>query len=142
MARGLEASRARRAVTLVRAAGGVVVRERARGREVLLVHRPRHDDWTCPKGKCLDGELDEDCALREVAEETGLRCRLEASVGTTEYLDSKERPKRVRWWLMQPVADDGFTPNDEVDETRWVTLDEAARLLTYQRDRDLLGGVR
>ena len=114
---------------IVRAAGGVVERD---GR-VLLVHRPRYDDWTFPKGKAEEGESDEDCAIREVHEETGLRCVLEHELGVTEY-----GRKRVRWWRMRAVADDGFAANEEVDELRWVDRTEAAALLTYPADRELL----
>ena len=67
---------------------------------------------------------------------------LESDAGTTEYVDARGRPKRVRWWVMQPLDDGGFTPNDEVDELRWVTLGDAARLLTYERDVALLDRVR
>jgi 8-oxo-dGTP diphosphatase len=108
--------------------------------EVLLVHRPQYDDWTFPKGKCKDGEPDETCALREVHEETGLVCRLAGEAGTTEYVDSKGRPKRVRWWLMEPLQGD-FTPTDEVDELRWAKPDEAATMLSYGRDLALLGDL-
>jgi 8-oxo-dGTP diphosphatase len=105
--------------------------------KVLLVHRPRYDDWTFPKGKCGDGETDEACALREVLEETGLVCRLAEDAGTTEYVDSKGRPKRVRWWLMEVLEGD-FVPNEEVDELRWVAPPDAAKLLSYGRDLALL----
>jgi 8-oxo-dGTP diphosphatase len=108
---------------------------------VLLVHRPKYDDWTFPKGKALDGEPDEDCALREVVEETGLRCRLDRELAATEYEDSSGRAKRVRWWRMIPVGDDGFTRNEEVDELRWVSPQDAARLLTYDRDVALLEAI-
>ena len=118
----------------VRAAGGVVARDGV----VLLVHRPRYDDWTFPKGKAEEGESDEDCALREVREETGLRCTLEDELPTTHYVDARGRPKRVRWWRMRVVGDEGFTPNQEVDELRWIDHDAAAELLTYERDRALL----
>ena len=124
-------------MTVVRAAGGIVVRDG----EVVLVHRPAYDDWTFPKGKADDGETDEDCALREVHEETGLRCRLEAELPPTEYIDSRGRAKRVRWWRMEPLADTGFTANEEVDEVRWVAPADAARLLTYGRDQALLAEV-
>jgi 8-oxo-dGTP diphosphatase len=121
-------------LTVVRAAGGIVVRDS----EVLLVHRPRYDDWTFPKGKANEDETDEECALREVHEETGLRCALGDEIGATEYVDPIGRPKRVRWWRMEPVADDGFAPGPEVDELRWVDPASARELLTYPRDRALL----
>src|SRR3989442_274166 len=92
--------RSRHVSEVVRAAGGVVLRD---GR-VLLVHRPRYGDWTFPKGKALPGESDEDCALREVEEETGLRCELGEELPATAYVDGMGRPKRVRWWRMRPVG--------------------------------------
>jgi len=134
VARQVAAARARAEVIVVRAAGGLVIRED----EVLLVHRPRYDDWTFPKGKADEGESDEECALREVHEESGLRCVLEEELATTHYVDAKGRPKRVRWWRMHPLADDGFTPNDEVDELRWLDPAAARSLLTYDRDRVLI----
>lgn len=121
-------------MTFVRAAGGLVVRDDT----VVLVHRPRYDDWTFPKGKAHDGETDEECAVREVHEETGLHCTLGNELPSTEYVDSRGRPKRVRWWRMHPVRDDGFSPNDEVDELRWTTAQEGAALLSYDRDLMLL----
>jgi 8-oxo-dGTP diphosphatase len=124
-------------MTLVRAAGGLVVRDG----HVLLVHRPRYDDWTFPKGKCGDGESYENCALREVAEETGLLCELREDAGATDYVDAKGRPKHVRWWLMKTL-DGSFAPNDEVDEIRWVAPREAAALLSYARDLPLLERIR
>src|SRR5262249_62077282 len=102
----------------VRAAGGVVVRDRDGVPEVVIVHRPKYDDWTFPKGKAEDGETDEECALREVREETGLSCELVEPVGVTEYVDAKGRPKVVHWFLMRPLSGE-FEPNDEVDELRW-----------------------
>jgi 8-oxo-dGTP diphosphatase len=119
----------------VTAAGGVVERDG----EICLVHRPRYDDWTLPKGKLDRGEPFEDAALREVWEETGLRCRLGEELEPARYRDQKGRPKVVRYWRMEVVADDGFAPNDEVDELRWVAVADAARLLTYPRDRELVG---
>ncbi len=125
-------------MTLVHAAGGVVWR-RIDGRiEVVLVHRPQYDDWTFPKGKRKADETDEDCALREVQEETGLRCSLGEELPTTEYVDSRDRPKVVRWWTMQPLDGNFEIDEDEVDEARWVSTYEASHLLTYERDRRLL----
>lgn len=128
---------------LVRAAGGVVVR-RAPGRapEVLLVSRARYGDWSLPKGKNLEGEDDAACALREVEEETGLRCELGREVGTTEYVDGHGRPKVVRWFLMQPLPDVEPVPRHEVAEVRWATFEDAVELLTWERDADLLRRVR
>ena len=118
----------------VEAAGGVVVRDG----QVCLVHRPRYDDWSLPKGKLDAGESFEQAALREVEEETGLVCSLEEELASTEYHDRKDRPKIVRYWRMEVVDDPGFEPNDEVDELRWVTPSEAVELLTYSRDRQLV----
>jgi len=123
----------------IRAAGGVVWRAGSEGAaEVVLVHRPKYDDWSLPKGKAEQGETDADTALREVAEETGLRCRLGTEVASTSYVDSQGRPKVVRYWMMEIEADDGFIPNREVDELRWCSVDEASSLLTYEHDRALL----
>lgn len=102
-----------------------------------MVHRPAHADWSFPKGKLEPGESFEDCALREVEEETGLRCRLRRFIGHTEYRDRKDRPKVVAYWVMEPVGGT-FRVNAEVDELRWVDLGTAGRLLSYDRDRELL----
>jgi 8-oxo-dGTP diphosphatase len=122
--------------SIVRAAGGVVVRDRL----VLLVHRPEYDDWSLPKGKLYEDESWEEGALREVEEETGLRCELGEPAGVTRYVDSRGRNKEVRYFLM--ASDDEPQAQHEVDEVRWVTPEEADGLLTYQRDRGLLSGLR
>jgi 8-oxo-dGTP pyrophosphatase MutT (NUDIX family)/phosphohistidine phosphatase SixA len=123
---------------VVRAAGGLVVRRDERDRRlVALVHRPRYDDWTFPKGKLQAGESDEGTALREVEEETGFRCYLGRDLGDVRYRDSLGRPKVVRYWVMRPSVG-SFQPNDEVDELRWVDVDDVAPLLSYRHDRDLL----
>jgi 8-oxo-dGTP diphosphatase len=120
----------------VRAAGGVVVRDGS----VLLVHRPQYDDWTLPKGKLDPGESWEDAALREVEEETGLVCELGAEIGRTHYRDSRGRPKEARYFRMTAVGEP--RAQNEVDEVRWVRLEEAAALLSYERDRELLKALR
>lgn len=119
----------------IRAAGGVVVD--AEGR-VLVVHRRRYDDWSLPKGKLDAGETSEDAALREVEEETGVRCELGRELPPVRY-EVKGRLKEVRWWLMRPV---GEAPpeerDDEVDELRWLAPDEAAARMTYPHDAELI----
>jgi 8-oxo-dGTP diphosphatase len=117
----------------VRAAGGVVVRDGT----VAVVHRPRYDDWSLPKGKLDPGESWEQAALREVEEEIGLRCRLGAELSPVEYTDRKGRAKLVRYWLMEPVGGE-FVPNEEVDEVRWMPYEEAATRLSYPHDRELV----
>ena len=129
-----------RAANDVRAAGGLVWRRSDTGAvTILVVHRPRYDDWSLPKGKCDPDESDADCALREVQEETGLTCRLGAELPSTRYRDNKGRPKTVRYWAMEPVSGDGeFTPNAEIDELRWLPIEEAVKLLTYGHDRPVV----
>ena len=124
----------------VKASGGVVWRRGDRGIEVALVHRPRYDDWSFPKGKLNTGESWEDAALREVEEEIGLRCRIGHELPPTNYRDSKGRAKVVRYWMMEPL-DGEFVPSDEVDEVRWLAPPEADRLLSYAHDRELLREV-
>jgi 8-oxo-dGTP diphosphatase len=125
----------------VEAAGGVVVRETSGGLEVALVHRPRYEDWSLPKGKLRASESFEEAALREVEEETGLRCELADELAPAHYRDRHGRRKRVRWWLMRPVEGE-FEPNDEVDELRWLSPDDAASLLDYEHDRELVRSLR
>jgi 8-oxo-dGTP pyrophosphatase MutT (NUDIX family) len=124
----------------VRAAGGVLWRPGVDGTpEVLLVHRPRYDDWSLPKGKCEPGETDEACARREVLEETGMEVSLQDPLPEVRYRDHKDRPKVVRYWVMRPIAEPTrFVPNDEVDEIRWCSLPDARASLSYEHDRDLV----
>jgi 8-oxo-dGTP diphosphatase len=125
----------------VQAAGGVVLRAGDDGAlEVLLVHRPKYDDWTLPKGKLEPGETHEAAALREVEEETGLACALGRELPSTSYRDSRDRPKVVRYWAMRPLGGD-FSPHREVDEVRWAPVEAAKALVTYDRDRDLLDAL-
>lgn len=104
---------------------------------VAVVHRPEYDDWTLPKGKLDAGETFEAAALREVREETGLRCELVRELPPVHY-EVRGRPKRVRYWLMDVVEDPDFAPNSEVDELRWLSAEDAAQLLTYDRDKEVL----
>jgi len=122
---------------VVQAAGGLLVRRHGGELQIAVVHRPTHDDWSFPKGKLEEGETFELAALREVHEETGMRCRLVRFIGHTEYIDRKSRPKVVAYWVMA-LERGTFAPNEEVDELRWKGLPEASRLLSYDRDRELL----
>jgi len=123
---------------LILAAGGLIVRPSVSQQlEIAIVHRPIRDDWSYPKGKVEPKETLTECALREVREETGLRCRIVSFVGTTEYRDRKDRPKIVAYWAMTPEGG-SFRTSEEVDEMRWVAPTEAAEMLTYERDRELL----
>jgi 8-oxo-dGTP pyrophosphatase MutT (NUDIX family) len=126
----------------VRAAGGVVGRLRADGElEVLLVHRPRYDDWSLPKGKLLAGEGEAEAAMREAEEETGLVCALGEELPGSAYTDSRGRPKTVRHWAMRPRRGTS-APRGEVDEIRWLPLEEALVTVCYERDREVPRAVR
>ena len=121
---------------LVRAAGAVLVD----GERIALVHRPRYDDWTLPKGKHEPGEDDIAAALREVQEETGFHGRIERDLGVVRYTVERRGavlPKVVRYYVMR-VGAGAFAPSREVDELRWVTREQAEQLLTYERDREVL----
>jgi 8-oxo-dGTP pyrophosphatase MutT (NUDIX family) len=126
---------------VILAAGGVVVREAEDGTEVLVVHRPRYDDWTFPKGKIKPGESEEECAVREVEEETGLRCELERELPSTSYLDARGRQKRVRYWLMRPISGE-LRFLHEVDDGAWLAPEQASQRLSYMHDRPVLQAVR
>jgi 8-oxo-dGTP pyrophosphatase MutT (NUDIX family)/phosphohistidine phosphatase SixA len=130
---------------VVRAAGGVVWRNgQASGGEpaveVAIIHRPRYDDWSIPKGKLVPGESDLEGAIREIAEETGYRVRIGRPLGEVSYpkkMGNEERLKVVRYWSM--YAEGGlFSPTPEVDQLRWVSLEEALQALSHERDRELL----
>lgn len=120
------------------AAGGVVWRRGRDGRlEVVIVHRPRYDDWSLPKGKLDPGETDEQAAVREVQEETTIEGALGPELPSTTYLDRSGKHKRVRYWAMTAVAGEP-TASNEVDAATWVPLDEALERLTYTHDAEVL----
>lgn len=119
----------------IKAAGGVIVRGAKKGPKVLLIHRPRYNDWSFPKGKLEPGEKFKHAAAREVLEETGFVCKLhKPSLPALTYRDRNNRTKEVRYWLMT-VLSGTFEPNDEVDLIAWVRWDKVLERLTYTKDR-------
>ena len=128
-------------VTEVRAGGGVVWRRAGKDIEVLLVHRPRYDDWSLPKGKAdHDSESWRACAEREIEEETGLRCSSGDKVSTVRYRDRHGRAKEVRYYAMEvdEATRGRFRPNDEVDEVVWLEPAKALKKVTRQADADVI----
>lgn len=122
----------------VRGAGGLVIRRGPDGAvRVALVHRPRQDDWTFPKGKQRRGETLLNAAVREVRSATGFLCSVEEGLGVIEYLDRRDRPKLVRYWAMNRLAGT-FQPGKEADAIAWLRPAEAELRLTHERDRFLL----
>lgn len=125
-------------VSVIRAAGGVVCRKSRSGdTEIAVIHRPAYDDWTLPKGKVEPQETPEDCAIREVREETGLRCELVRALGCTAYVDRRGRDKVACYWIMQ-ILGGRFRPGIEVDKLLWLSTGDAVKRLTYGRDKTLL----
>ncbi len=116
------------------------MREGAEGAEVLIVHRPRYDDWTLPKGKTDAAENSEATALREVEEETGVQPRIVGALGKSRYANEGES-KVVHWYSMREVRSTEFVPNEEVDVVRWLAIAEAQKLLTYKNDKDVLKSI-
>ena len=120
----------------IEAAGGVVEQDGL----IAVVHRPRYDDWSLPKGKLDKNESAERAALREVQEETGLSCQLIEELEPVSYTDNRGRPKNVRYWRMKVLSGE-FEVNDEVDELRWLSTADALELLSYEHDRELVAAL-
>ena len=120
----------------IEAAGGVVEQDGL----IAVVHRPRYDDWSLPKGKLDRNESSERAALREVQEETGLSCQLIEELDPVSYTDNRGRPKNVRYWRMKVLSGE-FEVNDEVDELRWLAKADALELLSYEHDRELVAAL-
>ena len=125
------------ATGVIHAAGAVLWRARAGGIETALVHRPRYDDWSIPKGKSEPGEHVLLTAVREVEEETGVRAALGRRLATQTYL-VEGQPKQVEYWAARPVSAEPFTPGDEVDDLAWLPLPAARERLSYPRDVSVL----
>jgi 8-oxo-dGTP diphosphatase len=128
------------------AAGGVLLGPAPDGKDVLLVHRPRYNDWSFPKGKLDSGETLEQAALREVREETGLECSIVRELGLAEYdkrtADGDLRRKHVHYFLMRPAGGTLRShKDDEIDAVEWVPAGVAMERLTYEFDRQLLRSV-
>ena len=122
---------------VIRAAGVVLLRDNDGVPEVLLVHRPAREDWSLPKGKLDPGEHVIVAAVRECDEETGYTPVLRAPLPTQSY-SVQSRPKVVRYWRADVRSEEGFAPDDEIDEIRWSPVVEAAALLTYPSDANLV----
>jgi 8-oxo-(d)GTP phosphatase len=123
---------------VIRAAGGVVWRPAGAEPEVCLVHRPRYDDWSLPKGKLDAGEHPLAAAVREVDEETAVRAAPQVRLSPTRYNTRDGSPKIVDFWSMRVLAVDEFHPNSEVDEVRWLSLSAAMKLTSYPHDARVL----
>jgi len=132
---------------VIKAAGGVLVDTSLGAPRFLIVHRPRYDDWSLPKGKLLPGEDFEEAALREVSEETGMVCETLERLSPATYWTRNDNHKKVKFWLMRRVSGE-FVPNDEVDAAVWLDATRAMNLLTYVFDQavlleaDLVVGLR
>lgn len=121
----------------IKAAGGLVWRDSARGREVAVIHRARYGDWTLPKGKLNPGEDWKDAAVREVKEETGCSVQVKDFAGTVSY-ETGGRQKVVQYWNMEPVGESKFEPSEEVAEIRWLSVQKALEVLDYDGEREIL----
>ena len=125
----------------VRGGGGILTRPGAGGgTEIMLVHRPKYDDWSLPKGKAKKGESLRDTAVREVTEETGVVPRVITALGATRYIDHRSRPKTVWYWLMEPTDETGHLEPD-VDVAVWMDLEQAITTLSYSHDMHFVVGV-
>jgi len=128
-------------IDVIQAAGGLLWRHTPNGKELAVIHRPKHDDWTLPKGKLKPGESWKEAALREVYEETGCKVEIENFAGCICYT-SNNVPKVVLYWNMKLIGNCNFRPNKEVDQLQWLTIDKALASLDYQPERELINKER
>lgn len=119
------------------AAGGVVWRRVREEVELLLVYRERFDDWSLPKGGVEDGESPRDAALREVLEETGVRCEVGEPLPMLEWTRADGTLRQCHWWLMRPLETGAPRPQDTVTRSDWFRAEEALGTLTYEREKGL-----
>ncbi len=122
---------------VLQSAGGLIWRHSAEGKRLAVIHRPKHDDWTLPKGKLEPGESWSQAALREAFEETGCQVVIEKFAGCICYMTNKT-PKVVLYWNMKSVGAEQFRANNEVDQLQWLTVEEAIVRLSYQSERELV----
>lgn len=130
-------SRSSSKVRVVPAAGAVMYRMEGGVPHCAVVHRSRYDDWSLPKGKLDAGESLPTTAVREIDEETGFECVLESLIGTTAYPLKENTRKEVTYWSARSLGG-RFEPNSEVDDLRWLPVDEAKSLVSYALDRKIL----
>ncbi len=126
---------------VITAAGGLVFSVIDGETRVLVIHRPRYDDWSFPKGKHDDGESDDAAALREIHEETNVTGRIVSRLADVVYMTPNDNPKRVSYFGVRAIHTPDFEPNSEVDRIEWLSKKEARKLLTYEHDRELLKSV-
>jgi len=124
-------------VRIVAAAGGLIWRQGSRGRELIVIYRRRHQDWTLPKGKVQPGESWRQCAIREVREETGYDVEVESHAGWVCY-ETGEITKVVRFWNMRPIGESQFQSSEEVMSVQWLTPQEAVKRLDHEGERLLV----
>ena len=122
---------------IIQAAGAIVWRDNKDKTEVAIIHRPKYDDWSFPKGKLEIGESLITCAHREVLEETNIQTEFGPFLGDIEYL-TPDGKKQVSFWAAKAVSDNDFKPNSEVDELNWIDIKKVKDLLTLETDKKIL----